>query len=96
MGLYPFIINGQYWRHVGVDVRQIQLGEVVVPVQERMDLHQDVRMEDCRMLRMERVIFRLARMGSVAPPLRADWVDCFWAVDPRVEIDQQSGRIYLT
>lgn len=96
--LFPFIINGQYWRHVQVHPRSVEVGHIAISVAARPPRMTRDPMPPSypSVANMKTVTFTLAHVAQQCGPYRVhDLGPCFWAVDDEVFIDREAGELWL-
>lgn len=94
--LFPFYVNGQYWRHIPVDEALVRTGCVHFAVMRRGAFA--IRSGGpADPLCYKKVCFALASLTEHVDRFRAHDLDRgFWLVDPDVHVDRERGELWLT
>lgn len=85
--IFPFFVNGQFWKRIEVEAKHIKQGYYHLPVVSR-DFVVDGPMSQvvCR-----EALFHLASiMAEAKGSYRAEFFTGFWVIDPNLELEDVS------
>jgi len=85
--IFPFMVNGQFWKEIEVSEEDIKKGHTVVYVIEKADIFNNSAMTN-----VKRVIFQLCELAETANDYVARWFVGFWITDNRLYIED--GSLY--
>lgn len=90
--IFPFLVNGQFWRKRAVDEKLICKGEVYIPIMKNLIGYNPGILPDAH-CDITRLRFKLVESAQLKNGYIAHWFECFWVVDDNVYLE--NGRIYM-
>ena len=91
--IFPFMVNGQFWREIEVDDKILKYGRMVVPVRTETDSAlYDVSDPNPTAI-VKHVVFQLAELGESKNNYVARWFHGFWVVDDSLYLKDE--KLYL-
>lgn len=90
--IFPFFVNGIYWRKLAVDEQAIRQGFVLRHVTTQLTACSRLPGPET-MAAMKKICFQLAECGEQQHGMVAHWVQAFWICDEELEIED--GHLYL-
>lgn len=93
---YPFFVNGEYWKRMGILPEHVRLGQYRIPVSKDAPLvswtEAGVPLKD---FIFKEVTFKYAEICESHGTFSARYALGFWVVDNKLYLKQRSGEKYL-
>lgn len=89
--IFPFLVNGQFWKKMEITEEVIRRGEIYIVVMKVLS-SKDLNTHQAY-CNMRRIRFALVESFQEKHGYASQWFECFWVVDDDVYLDQD--KIYL-
>jgi len=88
--IFPFIVNGKFWKELEVNEKAIREGHIVVTaLTSNNDFYFSGVMPEIT-VKMRHVVFQLAEVTETINPYKANWFSGFWIVDDKLYIEDEN------
>lgn len=93
--IYPFMVNGQFWKRMAVDVKCLDKGEIVIYVATKIPIValKSDKIEN-KLCQSKMIVFKLVEAAQNYGKYIYKWFQCFYVIDEDLYLTE-NNELYL-